>query len=1169
MKKLLIGFSVAVALGVALLVGLAIVIDPAKVIDARKDALLKDVSARIGREVTAQKVETSLGWSVHTRVSLLRVAGATPQQRAMLELSTIDVQLSLWRAVLTLGKELYVEQFAVNGLVVRLARDPSGRWDFQDILDRLEEQAAAQPSTGGTTLDGTRVASASLNNARIELNDASVGRPVAIASLNVSTSDVVGAAPLTVVAKGVLEDGARKNTIDVAVHLKALPSDLNFAPLPELQASTKFADVDLAPWVALLPAHSAAPVSGTLSADVQLHVSRAADSDVTLSQATAGDEPQTFQLSGKASTRALVLRDAIVLQADGTRRGAQGQPIDLDIVVKAQRTSQGLHVEQLDVSGSGLNAKLKLDTNGDGFADLKSASVNADAADVSRLLMALPPSLRGLPAGVRVDGPARAQLTTKGDEIAAELTIDGARVRLLDTSPDAPADSALFDKAAGKTMRATLHAKRDNKTLSCDRVELAVDTVRVAGTATIDLTGAGGVSADINSGDVSMASLQGVLPPFRDALGRGQRVSGLAQVKLKAQMVGGVQQADAAIELRDIDVNLASTLVRGAGALTLKAAPTGGNVAVTLSADLDGFAAQHRQRDGTLDINKPAGMPLRLDAVANKSKTRADISKLALAIGTSTISGTGALTNLDQRQALLHLDLGKVALAFDDLRATIPGAASLPMGGRFSAGVVLDGPTAALGIALKDLVLAFGSSRVQGNVNVNNLSAPTLDVNLSAIDVGFDDVRGIATALGDLPKGGRFRGNVKIVGDTRKAATVSTKVGIDALTMPNGAKLSTLKGSLEFINLDRPQFAVNLDGDSIDVDALRAAFGSTDDDKQSTNKASNNPHGLSRETRALLANVSGTGTLRATTAVLKGMHLRNFRGELAMTRGRLRFDKLEFGFYGGSVSANGTALDLPAERLGYDINFDGKDIDVGALLADISGLGPIFKGTVSPKVDVTGRGVAGGDFAVTAEGPASLKFRQLSLNTLDLLGPIGDALSASKKLPGTRLAKLDTKGTTFEAFTALAKFLGGKWRLEKPLEVATNVGALTLTGGAGFNSALDFTSTLQIPPDIIAKMTGNAVKLKNAVPVPLHIGGTWDKPKVSGVDVAALVREIVKDLGGAALKDGQQAAQDAIKGALSGAPPSDKKSNKKDKGNKSNTDKAVDAAAGVVKGLRK
>jgi hypothetical protein len=231
------------------------------------------------------------------------------------------------------------------------------------------------------------------------------------------------------------------------------------------------------------------------------------------------------------------------------------------------------------------------------------------------------------------------------------------------------------------------------------------------------------------------------------------------------------------------------------------------------------------------------------------------------------------------------------------------------------------------------------------------------------------------------------------------------------------------------------------------------------------------------------------------------------------------------------VTASGTLLDLPSEKTKYDLRLNGKDIDFGAVVATHTPIGRVFKGTVSPKLEVKGRGLAPGDFAISADGPAALSFNQLIIGGLDVLGPIGDAMKAGKATGFSTAAARKEQGLTLSNFTALTEFIGGKLRLQKPIEADTPLGKMKIEGTTGLDAKLDLRSTLQLTPQMIATMTGGKVKVKEPVPVPMKIGGTWDKPQVSGVDVKALLAAVIGDAATDVIDKGKDAAKDAAEDA--------------------------------------
>lgn len=1143
LKKILLGAGGVVGVvGVAAAIAF-LTLDPKALITEKKDALLKDVSTKIGRELTSGDVTARVGASLGATIQAIRLAGPARSDGAaapaQLEIQQVDVQLSLLRALLSFGKDLHVERFTIDGLVVRAARDGDGTWDFQDILDQLASDAPADDEgspTDTTALAGLRIANVMVRNGRVELNDAMLGRPLAISALNVGVSDVVLGDPLSVTVQANLEDSGKKNPIDIAVRLATLPKDLSFDPLPDVDVKAVVTDVDLGPWGGLVPTDVPGPLAGTLRTDLTAKLSKGA---------------AVVDVAGTVMTRGLVLRDAIGPQASKEARAAapRGTPLDLDVTVGLRSTETTLALEKLTLKGSGLDVSGSLTKEGDGLAGLKAAAVTASIVDVQKLLGALPPSLRGLPEEVRIVGPLTAQLDKKGDALTAKLGLDNAQVRYV-TKDDDGVESTAFDKAPGKALSLSLNGKNTAEALTIDDFALLIDNIKLGGKIVLPNKDGEAITADVHSGAIVLSSLQGLVPPFKDAIGRGQKVEGVVNVDVNARSAGGKQEAVIALDMKNLDVNLASTVVRGSGGVDVRAVPAGGDVSVVAKADLDGLSIV-KSSGGETTLNKAAGLPLRLDADVKKGATDATINNVKLVIGKSVITGKGGVKNMGQKGESLSLDFGVVDVAFNDLRQALPGASKLPAGGRLRGALSLKGALSAKGLGLdaKNLDIGFGSSAIKGTVSVDNFDAPVVDVDLSQVVLGFDDLRPMGGSMGDLPAGGRFDGTVKVKGDTAKSSTVKLDVKINRLN----AGRSDLKGTLAVTNLDKPQFTMSTQSDFLDVDGLRAAFGGGDDPKASKKPAKDdNPHGLSRDTRNLLAGVNGKATLQAKKALVKDMNLSDFTGILTMTRGVAKFDKLDFGFYGGTVSASGTLFDLPAERTRYDIDFHAKNVNFGAFLADQTDMGKIFSGTVSPDLKVKGRGLAPGDFAITADGPAELAFRDLKIASLDILGPLNDAMKKTGKAGAfNAAAAANEKGLTLMNFKALTRFIGGKLKLEKPVEADTPFGKMKIEGATGLDAKLDFKSTLQLTPAMVKKMTGGKITPKSDIPVPMKIGGTWDKPSITGIEVDKLLVAIVGDAVKGAVdavvgdkgKDVVEGAKDVVGDLLGG----DKKKPKKKK----------------------
>jgi hypothetical protein len=336
---------------------------------------------------------------------------------------------------------------------------------------------------------------------------------------------------------------------------------------------------------------------------------------------------------------------------------------------------------------------------------------------------------------------------------------------------------------------------------------------------------------------------------------------------------------------------------------------------------------------------------------------------------------------------------------------------------------------------------------------------------------------------------------------------------------------STLRGKAELKNLDNPRFTFDLRGDHVNLDELLDLVGS-DDEKKSKEQAGN-PHGLAGETRSTLRGVNGNGKLRAASVKYQDLPMRGFEGDVEIKRGVVRIKKMRFDLYGGTVEASGTELDLPREYTGYTVKAKVKDLDLGRALSAHTKLGRLFEGRVTQEIDVNGAGLAFADLASSLTGPVQIKTQSLTIESLDLLGPIGKPVAAAvAKAPGIEWKRLaDAGGTTLKDLQAWLNFKGGKMELKEPIDAKTAFGALRVEGHAFLDKRLDFTATAKLSPATIASATGGKVRPKNAIPVPLKIGGTWDRPAITGIDAQQLIAAVLGEAVGGVVSDAKAKAE--------------------------------------------
>ncbi len=1095
MKKVLIGVGALLVVLVVAAVGILATVDLDGFINDNRTKLTEAASEQLGRRLTLGNVETSLFPRLSARLEAAALAGPSGSETSQAEVGGVEVTIDVWRALFSFGKELRVDEVVIRGLVLRVKRDADGVWDFSDITDRLKA-GSADASTKKSDdpadlsfLEGAHLRRAALEEARLEIDDASLGRPLVIDKINLELTDVELGAPVSVTLGLVLVDGDSKTPLNVEATLSELRRDLSFDPVPDTTIDAKMGRLDLTAWGTLLPRGTIAPSAGELEMDLA----------TTLRRNLQHVEAKGF----------VELHDVVLTQG-----GVSGLPLGMKLTVDADADlDQGprVAVRSASLNGTGVDVAATADLTALSAAGLKKADVKLTVADLRRLLAVVPSSAPLLPAELTLEGPIEAHIVGNPKTLDVGLDLDRAHVAWADS----------FDKKKGRPLHLTMKGNNSGTAFTIPAFSLTVDAVNLKGSLGLPLQQGAPFTADISSGTTTFASLREILPPIAKALDGGNKVDGNFTLVAKAKAVGERQDAEVQLRLSDLDVNLASLTAKGSGAIDASAHPQGDVITALVTTDLNGLVLKSVDDKGATVLNKPKGMPLALDTKVVQTPSKITIDHADLTFGKTVVHAAGSVTAPGTPDALLDLDLGRLDIAFDDVRRTVPGAAALPAGGYLKGAVKVGGNPERMGtlsVNAKALDLGFGSTRVRGDVDVKNLEAPELKVALSELKLVFNDLRPLDESLqAALPSGGQLvASKVAVSGNTAQMATVKASANVDKLVYST----AEVSGSLSFENPERPQFAFDLQSPYLNLDEL---LGTEDDKKKQPKKKKvedeserTNPHGLEPDLRAQLAKISGTGKLRVNKAIFSGLEMRDFVGDLVMERGRITFNALDFTLYQGRISAAGTTLGLASQYTAYDLKLQATRLNLGQAINDNTDYRGVVDGFVSKSLQLSGRGLAKQDLVRTLTGSVSLNTDDLGLTKLDVLAPINSQVQSALSAAGAggRFKGLAAgrAGTRLKNVKAALSFDKGDYRLTKPLDTKTAFGDLSLRGGGKLDGTLDLQAVAKLDPSTINGAMGRQV-VTRPVDVPLQIGGTWDKPRVTGVDVGALVRSVA---GGAA-----------------------------------------------------
>jgi len=318
-------------------------------------------------------------------------------------------------------------------------------------------------------------------------------------------------------------------------------------------------------------------------------------------------------------------------------------------------------------------------------------------------------------------------------------------------------------------------------------------------------------------------------------------------------------------------------------------------------------------------------------------------------------------------------------------------------------------------------------------------------------------------------------------------------------------------------NLSAPRIRFDFSSSNLDVDTL----------------APPGPEGAAEESGGAVVvpeiarKIDARGRLRIAKGKARVLVFKDFDGDVQLKNGVLRFNTLGLKAFDGGISAAGTGVDLNANPPKVDFKLDLDQVDVARVLADVAGIRRALSGRASTRIDVTARGLDWPTMQKSLGGALGLELASGRLEGANLEFALHRELSQKlpflKKPSGEAALLLRTLSGTF-------RIENGQLNLQKPMTFNSQHGKLTFEGGIGLDSALNLKGTVLLEPALLAKLSGNRIKLKKPVPATLRLGGTLTAPRFEGIEGAALAAVLLAAAGAGelgALKD--QAEAEAAK----------------------------------------
>ncbi len=723
-----------VLLGLVLLagVGLYLSIDLDEVLSRETQRLLPRIEQQLGRKVSVARVRTRLGGSIGGSlegITLGPAAGAPADAPAPLQVAELRLRMAFWPALLSLGKDLRIEEVVLRGVHLRVARDAAGRLSYQDVIERLAApgaptepattpaEAAAAEAELRAYLRGLAVARVALEDARIDLRDeASGGAAVegSVEGLQVELLGLRAGHPLDLKVRARVF--AAQENLRLDARSLALGEDLLETTGMGLQSLTLHSEA--------LDLGRIAPYLGP-GLPVQIDAARLS-SDLTLENLSL-DPSREARVAGG-------------LRLSGLRlQGGEAFDLSLETRLVARRGGDEVQIDALDLDVGGLTLRAKGLASGllGGLPHFKGLEVDAPAVELGLLLARLPPLAAALPKGSKLSGPLSLALRADGDpqhqEIGLQLSATATRILL----------PGSLDKAAGVPLELGYQGAHGGGKLSIADLKLRFGPIALAGKGSVDLAQS---QADLSiaSQPFSLEALLKLLPSLTGAAPAGLSYGGQGRFSLQAK--GGAQGLALTLDagVAQAAVEAPGLGLQGAVDLRLEASGRPDALNAALRVELGG--AGLRIPD-TLD--KPSGMPAHLALQIRRTGAVIDLSQAELVLGplAGQASGRVALGGAsDLKLSLARTDLGALAKIVPPLAPFAARGGHLALSAR-AQGDLLQPPSLKAQLESLDLGLGRSSLKLQGQME--RLEPLTASFSLDSPYLDLDEL--LAALAGQSP----------------------------------------------------------------------------------------------------------------------------------------------------------------------------------------------------------------------------------------------------------------------------------------------------------------------------------------------------------------------------------------------------------------------------------
>ncbi len=727
MKRALkfVGIGLGALIGLLLLgvVIAGLVIDLDGLVNAQIAQAKPKIEAQLGRQLEVGPVTTSVFPTLGGSVKSVRIAAdaAHPEDdQPLLQIGEVRFSVSLWKALLTLGKKVNVNEIAVSDLSVSLVRYKDGTLSYQDILDR-QAKAGAEPAPADAPakpmepavqeyLRGLSIDSLRVENARFRLVDYATptGQRAesVVQKVNLRMNDVRVTEPIRIALDAAIFSDQTNFKLETAVG--PLPADLQISGLVPLGKTTLDVNqVDLSKISPYLGKGSLGQVDSAV-ATMKYEISEVTDA-------------RPFEVNGFLEVKKLQLQG--------------GRPFDVrtDTQLTTDLGKGSAQIRKLDLK----IGEVGLTASG-GFSDLNGAPKFKDFVLRSNnlspgvLLSYYPAAKKDLPEGFQIDGVAKLDFTASGD--AERQQVKG----IFDLTPLDIVYPGTLLKPRGVPLALRIDGAVSSVDALLQELALQIDELDLVVRGSVKNFTQPQFDLKASAKPFRFERVARLLPQVAEGL-KEKKAKAEGQGKLEGHLKGSMQRLDAALDfaLVNVKLNIPGTQLDGDMTLVAKAL---GDPQKDLKAELKFNANQALIKVNKL-MDKGVKTPLALDLALSRTPERLDLNKFDLKLAELGLKVQGGI---DYAKDFIDVKVDLDRLDLEKLSNTITALPKNKMKNSF-----LDFQLAITGdpdqletvaLDVKTLHAKIGRSDLQGTALIKNPLAPDMKLKLTSQNLDLDEL---------------------------------------------------------------------------------------------------------------------------------------------------------------------------------------------------------------------------------------------------------------------------------------------------------------------------------------------------------------------------------------------------------------------------------------------